>query len=504
MWHVAGGWLGNVLIILQGLLLIPLYIDLLGERLYGFWLASGGVLAWISMVDVGGSSITKLRCASAYAKKEIEAVVAYFWHGAVITTAVIVTFLFLVFFLGGHVVQWLSVDETYVEIIFNCFMLAGFATGLNLANNFLRDFASALQRNKIPVFLQTLGDLFGLIGILVSLLIFRLGLLSLVIGVLLRNFIPFLGNLFHSYLILNSSGCKYSWSGRVFNDYVSTMPSVLGAKASGNLTNQLPVVILGKFFGPELAVAYTVSMRLLQMGQHFINHGLSALNAACSHFYGDPHLDVEAKRKLVKSLSRGYTFLAGCAVLGYALFNHGFIVLWTGEEQFVGQDFTILAAIASFLLLRSSILSSQIAALGLIRQSGNASILEQILKGLFILVGTYAFGILGIPFAIICAGLFTQFLYFKILMHRDSVVKEGLNPLMWTWVPIAGFVGATGFFSRLFIVEDWYVFLCYTAIVGMGLGFVAIYSVPQFKETIRNFASSVLRLINLRFLNVKS
>lgn len=503
LWHVAGGWLGNFLIIVQGLLLIPLYIGFLGDRLYGFWLASSGVLAWMTMVDVGGASITKVRCASAYAKKDLGLVAAYFWHGVIIMCLVVSTFLVLVFSLGSHVVEWLNVDEEYTDIIFQCFLIVGLGTSLSLWNNFLRDFASALQRNKVPVFLQTLGDLVALIGILVALLILDLGLWSLVIGVLIRTTIPFLGNLFHTFLILRSAGSRIRWARLIFKDYLTTMPSVLGAKASGNFTRQLPVVILGKFYGPEVTVAYTVTMRLLQMGQHFINHGLSALNAACSHFYGDPSVSPERKSKLVGSLTRGYTFLAGASVLGYALLNHGFVTLWTGQEHFLGQDFTVLAAIGSFLLLRSSILTSQISALGLIRQACNASIIEQLLKGILIILGTYAIGVEGIPLAIISSGLCTQFLYFRILNQADLGVMEGLKPLFWTWVPVAALVGMTNIVSSVFVMGNWALFLLYAAITGAALGLVVVFGVPQFQDLIKNFIVSALKLFGLRFLTMR-
>ena len=42
-----------IIAIIRGLLFIPLYINFIGVRLYGLWLASGGVLVWLTMLDLG-------------------------------------------------------------------------------------------------------------------------------------------------------------------------------------------------------------------------------------------------------------------------------------------------------------------------------------------------------------------------------------------------------------------------------------------------------------------
>ena len=100
IWHIAGGWLSNLIHIIQGLLLIPLYLHYLGDRLYGFWLATGGVLAWISMLDLGASAVTLQRCAAAYGRKDLATVTSYFWHGVVVTAGVMTIFLIAIFTIG--------------------------------------------------------------------------------------------------------------------------------------------------------------------------------------------------------------------------------------------------------------------------------------------------------------------------------------------------------------------------------------------------------------------
>ena len=59
---VFGGWFVRFLQIGNNLLLIPLIIAKIGPNQYGYWLASGGILAWASACDLGVAGIIKQRC----------------------------------------------------------------------------------------------------------------------------------------------------------------------------------------------------------------------------------------------------------------------------------------------------------------------------------------------------------------------------------------------------------------------------------------------------------
>ena len=233
IWHVAGGWLSTLIPIVQGLLLIPLSIHFLGDRLYGFWLATGGVLAWISMVDLGVSAVTLQRCAAAFGRKDLSTVTLYFSHGAVVMAGVLMLFAISVFAIGSFIPSWLEIDPAVQGMIIHCFYATSIATMVHLLNDFMRNLAAALQRNHIPVFAQTLGGLVGLLGIIAALVVFELGLWALVAGVLLRTCMPFVINLVHTVQILISAGQQHHWSAAIFKDYFSMTPAILAAKASG-------------------------------------------------------------------------------------------------------------------------------------------------------------------------------------------------------------------------------------------------------------------------------
>ncbi|MEM1223909.1 MAG: hypothetical protein AAGH40_14245 [Verrucomicrobiota bacterium] len=488
-WHVAGGWLTNIIFIVQGLVLIPIYLEFLGDRLYGFWLATGGVLAWLSMVDVGASSVTQQRCASAYSKLDMGGVLSYFWHGAVVMFGVLMTFSLFLYGIGLKIGDWLQIDPELRSIIISCFYVAGIAAIGRLANDFLRAFASSLQRNQYPVFAQTLGDFFGLVGIIVSLIVFKMGLWSLVIGALLRSGIPLVINLTHTGYILYSIGGRLNWSSKIFSDYLKTTPAVLAAKASGQFSMNLPAVLITRFIGPEANVAYSVTIRVIQMVQSFINHALSGLYAACAHYFNDASVSTKGMKKTVSDLAVGYFVASSTGVSLYALFNNGFVNLWTSEAQFSGQLFTTLAALSSFLHVRDTMFVGMGNSMGAILEIGLTRAIENVLSAGIAIAGIYFLGVIGAPIAVIIAALIMQSFYFRIYRKENSVVADALFPLCWLWLPLTLFLMGCYYCSKFFVHETWpnFILSCSIGVLPFGLYFV--YLLPGMRQRLTSAIS---------------
>ncbi|HAV13589.1 MAG TPA: hypothetical protein DCX06_08900 [Opitutae bacterium] len=484
IWHITGGWLSNLILIVQGLLMIPLYLHYLGDRLYGFWLATGGVLALISMVDVGVSVVTLQRCAAAFGRKEFAPVTLYFWHGAVVMVGVLTLFSIVILAVGFFIFNLLEVDQVFQRIIIHCYYATAIASIVHFANDFMRNFASALQRNHIPVFAQTLGDLVSLVGILLALVVFELGLWALVVGALLRTLVPFVINLMHTLLILRSLGQRNCWSAVIFKDYMSMTPAILAAKASGQLAQNLPAVLITRAIGPEATVAFTVTLRVVQMLQSFINHALSGLYGACSHYFSDPEVGNERRCQTLAQLARGYFVASGVGVSLYALFNHGFIAIWLSETQFAGQLFTCLAALASFIQVRNSFFVGLGISLGEIRAVEFTQFFEQVCRIGLIVWGIYSVGLIGVPLAIIIAGLLAQFRYIHVFRRKGVLIAKALSPLLWQWAPLALLLGPIYLAATFLVVDSWPRFLLYTACAAIPFGLLVLFFLPRFKGQI--------------------
>jgi O-antigen/teichoic acid export membrane protein len=484
VWYTVGGWVSNCVIILQGFLLIPLYIHYLGAGLYGYWLASGGLLAWLAMVDVGGTAITRQRCAHAYGQNNLLKMVNYFWHGAIIIGAVIALFLLLLFTLSPFIPGLIRAEENYHSLLINCLILSGIGTGLNIAQMFFREFAAAAQRTEVTTLATILGLITSLVITIVGLVALGWGLYALAIGALVRAIIPLLINAALSVYLLRSGPNHSSWSRAIFRDYLVTTPAVLAAKTSGVFSAQLPVILLTRWAGPEVTVAYTVSLRLLEMAKHFINHPLAALYAATAHYFGDTSVTRERKRLLFSKIKTVFSATTLAAFSYYVLVNKGFISLWISTDKYVGQVFVVLAATAILLQLRNNIYTSFIGAHGAIQISGYTAAAERIITAAFQVFLIYQFGAEGAMLAIILGSVLFQIPYHYILSKLQPEAAESLKSLQWFWMVTAMIFLGAAFISDWWVVDNWVSFLVRCSIIAPIPVAIIILGIPEIKTRV--------------------
>lgn len=489
IWYTVGGWISNCIIIVQGFILIPLYIHYLGSSLYGYWLASGGLLAWLAMVDVGGTAVTRQRCARAYGENDLFRMVNYFWHGSIIIGGVIGLFLILLFTLAPFIPDFIRADSNYHQLLIYCLLLSGIGTALNIGQSFLREFAAAAQRTEVTTIAIMLSLVFSLVVTVLGLVYLDWGLYALAIGALVRAFIPLVINGVLCIILLRSTNCGHVWSRAIFCDYLVTTPAVLAAKASGVFSAQLPVILLTRWVGPEITVAYTVSIRLLEMAKHFINYPLAALYAAGAHYFGDTSVTTQNKKFLFRKISVAFSVSTLAAFSYYVLVNEGFISLWISPDKFISRVFIVLAAIAMVLQLRNTIYLSFIGAHGAIQISGYTSSAERVLTSGFQFLLIFYFGPEGAMAAVILGSVLFQIPYHHILKKFQPEAAESLRPLQWIWVLTGLIFAGAACISGWWVVDTWMNFLIRCALLAPLPVAIIVVGVPEIKSKIIGLVS---------------
>lgn len=465
IWQSVGGGLANCIIIVQGFLLIPLYIHYLGADLYGYWLATGGVLAWFSMVDIGGDAVARQRCAHAYGMRDFQRMVDYFWHGLIVTSGVVTVFFFILLTFANNVPVFIDAEKSDHPLLTNCLRIAGFATVLNLLEMFFRGFCSAAQRTFVPVLGNAFGLLIGLVVTILGLTYFNWGLYALVFAAIVRAMIPLGVNIIYCGALLLSAPHRCFWSKAIFKDYCITTPSVFAAKAANVFSSQLPAVLLTKWYGPDVTVSYTVIMRLLGVIGNFINQPIGALSATSAHFFGDRKVDEAWRKEVFIKIAKGFLFTAGTSYLGFAMLNHGFILLWVTDVHYLGWGFSVLAAFGSFLMLRNSIYSNIIISSGAIRAGGYLASLEKlVVVGLqFALIFLYS--ALGAALSVVMATLLMQIPYHLLLRHQSRTVADSLISLQFMGLPLGVLLLIGSLLAPFFIFDNWVEFVVSAALV---------------------------------------
>ena len=432
--NLAGGWLGNSVLIVQGILFIPLYINELGSELYGFWLATGGILAWFAMVDVGAASVTQQRCAAAYAKNDFQGVVDYLWHGLVVMLLVGAVYTGLILLSYSHVSSWFNIPEQHEQVLSGCFLLAAAGTYSYLFSLVFRAFCTGLQRNEVHSVANLLGSLSAIAVIYIALVHLDWGLWSIPAANFFRQTFELSVNVIYSASLLRRINHQTNWQKSTFRDYRKNTTALLAAKASSNFATSLPNILITRMIGPEATVIYNVTTRPIQIVSAFINRANSSMFSAFSHYCADPRISDERFAKLGQKTALIFGTVPTGAVLLYCFLNEPFINIWVGPEQFAGQLFTALTAVASFLLFSNNFFNGLVSATGEISKANWLMTGESLLKAAVLLPAIYFFELIGAQVAMIVAAVLFQYRYYRILRVKKAYFAKPLRPLLFFWI----------------------------------------------------------------------
>lgn len=184
--HITLAFLGKMINILIGFILVPLTINYVSEERYGIWLSLSQIIAWFSFFDIGlGNGLRNKLSASLAKKSFIEA--KTFISSAYSILSIVFCGLILLFFCLNPFLNWKSilntvtVDNSELRIVA---LISFLFFCLNYVVKLIENILLADQKSSLPEFIKLIGNSIVLSTILV--LIYTtsgsLIMLSLVIG----------------------------------------------------------------------------------------------------------------------------------------------------------------------------------------------------------------------------------------------------------------------------------------------------------------------------------
>ena len=73
--------------LIQGILFVPLYLHYIGSLLYGAWLATGSIISYLSLFDLGLNSVIMQKVAEADGANDLERRRSYMGSGLCVSFA---------------------------------------------------------------------------------------------------------------------------------------------------------------------------------------------------------------------------------------------------------------------------------------------------------------------------------------------------------------------------------------------------------------------------------
>ncbi len=443
---------------IRGVVLIPIYLHHIDARLYGAWLATGSIVAFLGLLDFGFGSVIVQKSATLVGQKDYQRL------GKLIGTSLVITcllaFLPLLFgcILFLHVPTWVNIEGAEALQISKAFLIASGSTSLMLISYGVGGIFLGLQRvgNLTIQFIAT-----SLIGIISTVIFLYLGygVLSLPWGFLVQS------------ALLTAGHCAYLWwwirrnlphkslcfEQSTFRDLFRQSFWVFGSRLSNTIATQSDNLIVAAMIDPRVTTILVLTKKSSEIITTIAARISSAFMPSLAHLSGG--LDITKLRKYMLGMLKISLMVGLFGVGGIFLLNEQFVRLWVGGEFYGGTLLTGLICVSGFIFVFNTAVYNNIFAKGEISTASKATMLEAIVRVPLSIALCYYFGIKGVVLAAIIAVLPTSLLmqtrcFLRILdLHWRQASRSLLVLLFKASVPIGVGLLVRSFWSPTGLIE---------------------------------------------------
>ncbi len=472
----------------QGVLLVPLYLHSIGPALYGAWLGSGDIIGWLAILDMGLASLLIQRIGTAYGQGNHQFVGAYLATGMLSQLVLVALLIAGTAMLSVVVPGWMGISGADAQVLAGSMTLAGIATGLNILSNGLSGFAMALQRTIVMSIAIFIGAVSG-ISLTVLLLFQGWGLWAIPLGWLTREAITLSGNLIYaSILYRREITVPLRLSRQVLRDFAAVLPAVFVAKLGAALANRSEAALIAILIKPELATIYVLTRRAADILRLVLDRFGAATFAGFAHLLGSGQKQraIEVYREIIGL----YAPISVLAISLYLALNQTFITIWVGPQFFAGQLLTTLVGLSVIAAASSNLINYLYGATGQIARGSWLLLVEGLLRfGLMALL-LQQVGLVGMPLVMLVTSSLVAVISWRWIRQELGVAAD-LRLAPAGWPLLAGLLLLSAAIGTQIWATTWLGMALVALVVGISLcaGTLAV-SVP-----LRIFAHSMFRRI---------
>lgn len=423
-----GGYANLALLAVQGIVLVPLYLEYLGPRLYGAWLGSGDVLGWLGVLDLGVASFMVQRIAAAHGRGDSQAVGDYLATGIVVQVLLVALLVAGAAVIAPFLPRWMGVEEAEAVALASAFFVAAVGTAFGILNNGIAGFALALQ---LPGFSNVAAFCSSLVGIgaTVYLLVQGWSLWALAAGMVIRNGLLLLANICYGVRVYFAEvGSPLRPRRAMLREVWSLSTPALLSSVGSAAVGRSEAALIAIFLRPELATVYVLTRRAAEIAAMFLARIGGSVFPGFAHLVGTGNR--EQAERVRAEITRVYLSLGVLLISLYLALNKTFMALWVGAEQYAGHVLTVLIGGSVLLTGFAGVAAYLFSATGKIAESAYLIFSEAGLRLVLMAVLLYVFGLAGLPLAALITASGLAFL--AVEWTRRALAAEGDR--RWTTV----------------------------------------------------------------------
>ena len=421
--------INTVVMIVNGIVMVPIYFHYMSVSTYGAWLASGNLVAMIGLLESGFSSVITQKMAAAIGigdKKEY-----LILAGSNIMTAGLISVMIFIF--GScfipYIADIVNTDSESTMDITIAFTLSLLSSAIAVLVSLLGAFPQVWQETKQVGIINTIVNIVA-IGVMIISLIIGGGVISLALGYLARSS---LNLIFQGWWILKH------WKMRDIESPIYNFKSSfllfkecfypLIARVSGVLMGQSQSFVLAAFMAPALAAIYDITSKIMICTYGFVGIANGSFFAFLSITFGKN--DRHELNRVVGNIIQYFTMSVVAVFIFGVCFSKFIIYYWVGLEKFGGDWLLLLIGVSMFVNQYKVFFNNLLFSSGNIKKSSIIDICSLLLYFLMIFTTIKYLQVYSIPISLLLTNAVFGGWYLHVLFKNTKILHATiLSPML--------------------------------------------------------------------------
>jgi len=493
LWNFFFLNVGFIISIINGVLIVPLYLHYINSSLYGAWLATGNILTWITMVDPGVSGVLLQKMSFAIGKNDSEEVGLLVTSGMVISIILFILAIILGLILSYLIVNIAKIDRLFDKDIVSAFRISIWGTGFYLISHTFAGIILAFQKTKLVGLVNNIVNVLGII-LTITMLINGWGIFSLSYAILLRGVSIFLCTFIISTILLNKNNIKYRYNLNYIISFSKIFSYTFGSRIFETISSNIDLIIVSRYIGTDAVTILDLSRRPIKIITGLANNVTISMLPALANLFGSS--EIEKLRTITVKIWIVILWISGFIISGFILFGQSITTNWVGKEFWIGNLNNFIMCFSFLLLSIGYNLSNVTYSMGDIKNNSLISIVRNIFYLIFLLFLTQWIGITGVLLAfLIPLGILLAY-YPQKTFKITNLTSDDLKKIIIQSLVTGGIMIFCMFLSiKLSIVLSWTTLIIFS--IGYGLLYLAIiYSTSNlFRESLFEIRQTILNKI---------
>lgn len=409
--------------IVSSIILFPLYLKHIDTNTLGIWLATGNILAWMTLADPGVGDVLQQKIAELRGKKMFHEIGQTIGSGfmasaLILVISVIVGFIF--FFLIGSII---NKDVSQYPNLQMALALSIIATGMSLVSFSMSGINQGMH-NSAHVAISTLiaNGVFLMVNML--LLYLEFGVISIAFANLCRALFVNIYLMASMRSLLKKEQLKIQFGLDHFKSFIRIFSFTSISRIVGGFSSSMDMIILARFIPPGMITIFEINKRPIILTQSLVGRHSVALMPVLSHAKGTG--DREGINNLISKQFKFYSYAALFISFVFCLVYHDLISAWTGSGKYAGDTIMYLLVANFFFYLIGYFMANMAYALGDIKMNSLVNIIKGLLLGVLLLIVAKKYGIVGTLLASLSVVLVTDFSFFTYRLYKIGYLKTSL------------------------------------------------------------------------------